>query len=99
MFSVNLEIGPAFLVVSLVVFVAFISLVTLMHSTKEVTKGFQVTSLEEQRETLLREYEVKTMRLAEASSLDSLQNSAKFKSMVKPTTVVYVRSDVGIASR
>jgi len=99
LFPTRLEFGPRMLVFSLVVFVCLISLVTLMHSTKKVTKGFVLTSLEVERGELLREYEINTMRLAEASSLYAIQNTDKFKSMVRPRTVSYVRTDSALASR
>lgn len=87
------------LVVSLIVFVCLISLVTLMHSTKEVTKGFFMSSLEEKRQGLVKEYEVQTMKLAEATSLSTIQASDKFNKMVKPRTVTFVYTDGALASR
>lgn len=99
MFGIKFEVGPSMLVVSLIVFVCLISLVTLMHSTKEVTKGFMVSRLEEKRVGLIRDYEVKTMQLAEVSSLTSIQNSDKFKRMVKPRKVTFVYTDGALASK
>lgn len=99
MFGLKLEVGPSMLIVSLIVFVCLISVVTLMHSTKEVTKGFFMSSLEEQREGLVRSYEVQTMKLAEATSLSAIQSSDKYKRMVKPRGITYVYADGAIASR
>ena len=99
MFNIKWQFGPSMLVVSLIVFVCLISLVTLMHSTTKVTKGFLMSSLEEQREGLLRDYQVKTLQLADATSLSTIQESDKFKRMVKPRTLTFVYTDGALASR
>lgn len=98
-FAQKLEFGPGMLVISLVMFLGLMSVVTLMHATKEVTKGFMVTSLESQREELLRDYEINAMKIAKASSMVTIQETDQFKSMVRPRSVSYVYSDGTLASR
>ena len=96
---IRLKFNPNMLIASLVVFVCLISLVTLMHATKEVTKGFVLTSLEVERVDLLRNYEVRTMQIAEVSSLHAIQNTPKFQSMVRPRNVVYIHTESALAKR
>lgn len=93
----TIEIGPYMLIVSLIVFIALMSVTTLMFSTKEVTKGYRLKDLEGKRNVLVKEQETKQMHLAEVQSLDVIRASAKLQTMRKPGEIVYLRSDSSLA--
>lgn len=93
----TLEVGPYMLIVSLVVFIALMSVITLVFSTKEVTKGYLLKDLEAKRDVLLRDHEVKTMHLAQVQSLDAVKNSSKVQKMLRPDQIVFMRGDTSVA--
>lgn len=97
--AVSVYIGPTFLIFTLVLIVCLISVVTLMFSTKGITKGYTLKKLEAEHEQLLRDNEVKTMHVAEVRSLASIKASPRAQSMVRPGKVVYYRYDTAIASK
>ena len=96
-FPRRFKVGPFTLIVSMVVFVCLISVITLVYSTKEVTKGYVLKQLDTTREVLLREFEVKTMHLAEVQSLDTIKNSEKVRSMQKPREIIYLHGETAVA--
>lgn len=95
----SLEIGPAFFVASVIVFVMISSIITLRFSTQGVTKGYVLRDLESKRQVLTRQNEVNTMQLAQAQSLDAVWNSDYIAHMRTPSKVVYARADMAVASR
>ncbi|MBU1992342.1 MAG: hypothetical protein ABH856_02250 [Patescibacteria group bacterium] len=92
-------IGPTFLIFTMILMVCLISVVTLMFSTREITKGYALKKLEAEHEQLLRDHEAKTMHVAEVRSLMSIKNSPKVQAMVRPKQIVYYRGDTAIASK
>jgi hypothetical protein len=95
----NFEFGPYFLIGSLVVFVALITVITLMFSTRQVTKGYVLNSLESTHQEIVRESEKKDMQISQVRSLKYIQESSKVGSMVRPSAVVFVSGETSIASR
>ncbi len=98
-FVLNFAPGPYFLVSSLVAFVVLITIITLIFSTRQVTKGYVLNSLDDKNQELLRENETKDMQISQVRSLNFIQQSGKVQSMVKPRSVVFVEGDTAIASR
>lgn len=95
----SLELGPYFLVASLVVFVALITVITLMFSTRQVTKGYVLSSMESAHQDLLRSSKTMEMQISQVRSLNFIQDSSKVHRMVRPSTVVFVAGEASIASR
>lgn len=95
----NLELGPYFLIISLVIFVALITVITLMFSARQVTKGYLLNSLETKHQNIVRESEKKDMQISQVRSLNYIQESSKVKSMVKPAQIVFVSGDTAIAKK
>lgn len=91
--------GPYFLMGSLVMFVVLVTIITLMFSTRQVTKGYALEKLESEQQSLIKEREESNMRISQARSLTTIKNSSKARSMRKPDTLVYVQPVVEIASR
>lgn len=95
----NLQAGPYFLIGSLVLFVSLITVITLMFSAKQVTKGYVLNQLESEHQELLRENERKDMKISQVRSLIFIEESSKVASMVTPGQVVYVSGETAIASK
>jgi hypothetical protein len=85
--------------ISLVFFVALITVSTLMFSTRQVTKGYALSKLEAEHQDLVKVSEVKDMEISMVRSLNSIQQSPKVKSMIKPRSIVYLNGDTAIAKR
>lgn len=94
----NFAMSPYFLVVSLVVFVCLITLVTLISSTNEVTKGYMLNKLDAEQQALVKAREIANMQLSKVRSLDSIKNSSKVSSMIRPKALVYVHGDSVLVS-
>lgn len=84
---------------SLIVFVALVTVITLMFSTRQVTKGYALEKLESEQQGLIKAREENNMRISQARSLTTIQNSPKVQGMRKPDTLVYVQPVAEIASR
>ena len=95
----NIELGPFFLMASLIFFVALITVSTLVFSTRQVTKGYALNRLEALHQDLVQASEVKDMQLSTVRSLNNIQQSSKVRRMVRPRSVVYLNSDTTIAKR
>lgn len=88
-----------FMLFMLVLSVSAVTVVTLMYSTRQVTKGYTINSLEKDNQILVRQMEVLDMKLNDERSLKTILSSSKFSKMVNPNTIVYVNADNSIASR
>lgn len=97
--AAKIQMGPYFLVVSLVVFVALITVITLMYSARQVTKGYMLNQLEAEYQSLLRENETQDMQISTVRSLSFIEESNQVRYMTKPGQIVYVHSETAIASR
>ena len=93
------EFSPYFLIVSLVVFVCLITLVTLIFSTNEVTKGYMLNKLDSEQQDLVKARELKDMQLSKVRALDAIKNTSKVKSMVRPKSVAFVHGETVVVSR
>lgn len=95
----NFHMGPYFLISSLVLFVGLVTVVTLMFSTRQVTKGYVLNRLEAEHQDLIKESESSNMLISRAKSLSNIRNSLKVRRMVRPDMLVYVEGQTEIASR
>lgn len=93
------EVGPYFLIVSLVIFVILTTVITLMFSTRQVTKGYVLNKMEALHQELVKESERQEIMLSTARSLNYIQQSPKVRSMVKPNQIVFIEGDTAIARR
>lgn len=82
--------SPYFLIVSMVGFVCLITLVTLVFSTNEVTKGYTLNKLDFEQQELVKEREVKEMLLSKVRALDAIKSSPRVQKMVRPGMVAFV---------
>lgn len=81
-------------------FVVLITVITLMFSTRQVTKGYVLNRLESEHQNLLKESERKQMQISEVRSLNFIEQSSKVQKMRKPARVVFVNApDSAIASK
>jgi hypothetical protein len=87
------------LIFSVVLSICCITVITLMYSTKQVTKGYVINSLDKENQKLLRELEVLNMNLNEKRALKNISSSDKISKMRNPSRIVYVNSESSIAKR
>lgn len=97
--KVHFEFGPGTVMIGLGVIATVMSLTYLVHFNKVATKGYDLRRLEAERQQLLSQYDVKNMKVAEATSLNHIINSDRLNGMRKPAEVLFVRSNTAIASR
>ncbi|MDA1060309.1 MAG: hypothetical protein O3B47_00770 [bacterium] len=98
-FFPNLEPGPYFLILSLITFVILITVTTLIFSTRQVTKGYVLSKLENHHQDLVKKSEQSEMLISKARSLNFIQQSSKVQAMVEPPEIVFLNGDSAIASR
>ena len=97
---INFNFGPYFLIGSLVLFVVLVTVITLMFSTRQVTKGYVLNKLDNFHEDLVKESERQEMKISQVKALNFIEQSSKAQSMRRPAVVVYAGSaDTAIASR
>jgi len=84
------KLSPYFLLVSLVVSVCLITLITLMSSTNEITKGYTLDKLDDEQQELVKQREIKDMKLSQVRALDAIKSSRKVNGMVRPMNIAYV---------
>lgn len=94
-----LEFGPYFLIGSLVLFVALVTVITLMFSTRQVTKGYVLNKLDNAHEDLIKESERQEMKISQVRALSYIEKSPKVQHMRRPGEVVFVNSEGTLASR
>jgi cell division protein FtsB len=95
----KVELGPYFLIVSLVTFVILITVITLISSTRQVTKGYVLNSLETKHQELTKGNEVRDMEISQVRSLNYVQNLSQIKRMVRPGEIVFINPDNSIAKK
>jgi len=98
-FISRLSLGPYFLVFSLIAFSVLVTVITLIFSTRQVTKGYVLNSLDDKKQSLVMELEVNDMEISKVKSLSYIENSAKVDSMVRPRDIVFLEGEVALASR
>ena len=95
----NFEPGLGFLLTSLVIFVGLITVVTLMFSARQVTKGYVLNSLEATNRDLAKNNEIRDMEISQVRALSTIENSFQVRRMISPNTVVFIDVDTAIASK
>lgn len=89
---------PSFFAGLAIFLIGFLSLVSLVFTTQEVTKGYVLRGLEANRQSLLREHEVMMMQVARAQALQSIFENRHVASMVEARKIEFVRGDTAMAS-
>lgn len=96
----NVELGPYFLIVSLVIFVSLITVITLVFSTRQVTKGYVLNKLQAEHQDLIRDSEKNDLLVSEVRSLNFIQQSSKVRSMVTTAgKIAYVNGETALAKK
>jgi hypothetical protein len=95
----KMELGPYFLMSSLVLFVVLVTVIALVFSTRQVTKGYVLNKLESQHQELLRQSEKQQMEISQVRSLQFIEESRQVSSMVRPNQIVFMSGETAIASR
>lgn len=98
-FFPNLQFGPYFLIMSLIIFVVLVTVITLMFSTRQVTKGYVLNKMETRHQDLVKELEQKEMQISQARSLNFIEQSSKVRYMVDPGEIVFIGAETALASR
>lgn len=98
-FLPNLELGPYFLIVSLIIFVTLITVIALTFSTRQVTKGYVLNKLESEHAELIRQGERSEMEISTVRSLNYIKESPQVQGMINPSEIVFLSPDSAIASR
>jgi len=93
------QVGPYLVISSLVMFVVLIIVVTLVFSTRQITKGYQLSMLDFKHNNLVTQGEVRSMQISNVRSLRYIQEAPKVKSMISPKSIVYIKGESTIASR
>lgn len=97
-FMPNIELGPYFLIGSLVLFVILITVLTLMFSTRQVTKGYVLNKLEAEHQELIKESEKAEMSISTVRSLNYIKESSKVSRMVRPNQIVFVNDGTNVVA-
>jgi len=97
--KMNFEVGPGTVMVGLGVLAVVMSLAYLMHFNQVATKGYDLRRLEAERQQLLSQYDIKNMKVAEATSLAHIIGTDKVGKMHRPNEVAFVHGSNAIASR
>lgn len=95
----KIEFGPLFLVGSLLLFVALITISTLTFATRQVTKGYALSALDDKHQGLVNDSEVIDMKISTVRSLNYIQKTPKYQAMVQPRVIVFLNTDTAIAKR
>lgn len=95
----HIHLSPRFFIASAIFFVISLSIISLVFSTRGVTKGYVLRDLEAKRQILLRENEVKMMEIAQAQALSVVLASDHLDHMVPARKVFFMRGDTMMASR
>ncbi len=93
------QIRPAVFIISIVAVIAISTVMTLIFSTRGVTKGYVLRDLQSKRQALVRENEVMTMQLAQAQSLNSVVTNDILLHMRPAKNVVHLGGGSVIVSR
>ena len=95
----KMEFGPYFLVGALIILVAMITLITLVFSAKQLTKGHVLNRLESTYQELLRKNEISDTEISKVRALGFIEENVNASGMVKPRVVTYVNGETAIAQR
>lgn len=95
--DVRIVVGPVFVIVFLLVFSGVLGLVQLASSNHFATKGYELRKLESDRQRLLDEYEVSSLKLSKARSLSEIIHSEQVARMRIMHDVVFLRGNNVVA--
>lgn len=78
--------------------ILLLAVLILFHENANATKGYSLRRLETERSILLLEQEVMNMQIAEAQSLDRLEQDEQIQKMVPYNKQEYVRDEAALTS-
>lgn len=87
--SKTIDQGAVLLMTAIGVLIIILAFLILFHQNANATKGYILRTLERDRTELLREQELINMQLATEQALDTINDSAVAKEMVRPKGVQY----------
>jgi len=61
-----------------------------MSSTNEITKGYTLDKLDDEQQELVKQREIKDMKLSQVRALDAIRSSNKVQRMIRPNNIAYV---------
>jgi len=77
--------------------ILILALLILLHQNATATKGYRLRKLEREHSQLLLEEEVLRMHVADAQSLDVLQNDKKIQATIPIKKILYVNENAAMA--
>jgi len=89
--------GTMLLMVAIGTLILILALLILLHQNATATKGYRLRKLERERSQLLLEEEVLRMHVAEAQSLDVLQNDKKIQATIPIKKPLYANENAAVA--
>lgn len=89
--------GTMLLMLAIGSLILILALLILLHQNATATKGYRLRKLERERSQLLLEEEVLRMHVAEAQSLDILQNDKKVQATIPIKNPLYVKDSAAVA--
>jgi hypothetical protein len=85
------------LIMSVAVFISFLSVVMLVNFNKVSTKGYTIKYLEVQNRQLWEEHELLKKELLQKKALSSLNVTEKASNMIKPGQITYTTGHTALA--
>ncbi|MSR86890.1 hypothetical protein EXS70_01825 [Candidatus Peribacteria bacterium] len=89
--------STALLMVCVGTLILVLALLILFHENANATKGYNLRKLENQRSILLLQQEVLNMQIAEAQSLENLQEDPAIAAMIPAAKLRYTQQDPVVA--
>lgn len=95
----ELNIKPAYFLITLILVVGFSTVMTLMFSTSGVTQGYVLRDLQAKRQALVVENEKVTMAIASAQSLQAVVTNDVIRYMRPASKITYLHADNVVAMK
>jgi hypothetical protein len=95
----SLNIKPFLMMVTIGMFISFLSVMMLVSFNKASTKGYTIKYLEVQQQGLWEENELLKKDLLQQKALSVLGESEKAKTMIKPGRITYVSGHTALAQK
>ena len=97
-FAKRFNVGPYFLAGSFITVISMITVITLTFSARQVTKGYVLSQLEVDNQSLLKEADKIDMQIADVKALSYIRSTGKVAGMVRPNVVAYTLDISSVAS-
>ncbi|HRY91645.1 MAG TPA: hypothetical protein P5229_04895 [Candidatus Gracilibacteria bacterium] len=93
----KVEIGPVALVAALGLIAALLMVCYLAAYNQIATKGYDLKRLEADHQQLMRQYDIRNMKLASVRSMANMIDDNKFDGMRKPSQIDFARGEAVLA--